>query len=324
MAQSSDFRLTFTDADGKRDVDSDTAQKQFVLTYPKWSGLLCYTGIARHYEHDTATWLENLLVHSPDERRNPEDIVRLLKREGNWLRAIAPEDRRTTFTMIAYDKNSIPRIWVISNFERPDQPQKEKGEDNLFCTRIRAGHPRNVITGWPKAVLPEQRQALLDLISRNPDRDDLSDAVAITNRDAAPRAKRSANDAEEVSKECVVATLSPDGSGQIVVYGDLPKEFLPCIIQCGKNVPALGQMKENAKGKMLDSVSWPAKKYLSIGVMGAVCMRVRYPVGFKWPDDPNAPPRFQAPVEFTMEPNDQAPPGSKPTKVEWFHREGLP
>lgn len=36
------------DGHGKRIIDSSTAQKQFVLQYPKWSGLLCYTGIAKY------------------------------------------------------------------------------------------------------------------------------------------------------------------------------------------------------------------------------------------------------------------------------------
>jgi hypothetical protein len=125
MAQSSDFRLTYV-IGGKRFIESHTAQKQFVLHYPRWSGLVCYTGIAKYrapgFSHDTAGWLQRLLEHPPDRQRSPEDVVDLLMREGNvWLRRIPPEDRCHTFTMIAYDEKDIPRIWVIFNYERLGQ-----------------------------------------------------------------------------------------------------------------------------------------------------------------------------------------------------------
>jgi hypothetical protein len=41
IVQTSDFRLTT----GRRPVN-ETAQKQVVLKYRHWTGLLCYTGIA--------------------------------------------------------------------------------------------------------------------------------------------------------------------------------------------------------------------------------------------------------------------------------------
>jgi hypothetical protein len=69
MAQSSDFRLTYKKNDGTTGFKSHTAQKQFVLHYPEWSGLLCYTGIANYNQHDTVTWLQQVLVHPPDEQR---------------------------------------------------------------------------------------------------------------------------------------------------------------------------------------------------------------------------------------------------------------
>jgi hypothetical protein len=329
MAQSSDFRTTSADTKGKRIVESRTAQKQFVLHYPKWSGLLCYTGVATAkgpgFSHDTAVWLERLLEHSPTQRRSPEDVVGLVISEGStWLRRVPAEDRCTTFTMIAYDEKSIPRVWVISNFERPGQPRKWVGEDDLFLTSFRVRHPKIIVTGWAPAVLTDQEESLLDILAFMPDQDKLSDAVAMINRDAAERAKRSDDDEEEVSKECVVATLSPDGSGQILVYGDLPDEFVPCVILGGKSLDLAAPLKQQGStGRMLDSISWPDRKQtLSAGVQSAVVIRFRDPWGFKWPDDPNATPRPKVPVTITTQPNDQSRPGSTPTTVEWLHREG--
>jgi hypothetical protein len=43
IVQTSDFRLTI----GPGTPPEETAQKQVVLKYRNWTGLLCYTGIAR-------------------------------------------------------------------------------------------------------------------------------------------------------------------------------------------------------------------------------------------------------------------------------------
>jgi hypothetical protein len=100
ISQSSDFRLSHVDNNGKRIIDSSTAQKQFVLHYPKWSGLLCYTGIAKYrapgFSHDTATWLQRVLEHPPGQQRSPEDVVSVVMGEGNtWLRRIPPKTAAT-------------------------------------------------------------------------------------------------------------------------------------------------------------------------------------------------------------------------------------
>jgi hypothetical protein len=103
MTQSSDFRLTSI-RNGKRVIESHTAQKQFILHYPRWSGLVCYTGIAayddgRGFRHDTAAWLQKVLEHPPDQQRSPEDVVGVLMKEGNvWLRRIPADQRFHTFT----------------------------------------------------------------------------------------------------------------------------------------------------------------------------------------------------------------------------------
>ena len=172
MAQSSDFRLTHEEIDrttGNKQVviDCETSQKQVVLHYLGWSGLVCYTGVAQYGTHDTAAWLEKILVHDDGERSQGE-VVDLLIREGSkWLRKIPAKDRRHTFTMITYEKTN-PHVYVISNFERPDQPQLSTPADALFCTRIRPRRPRCIVTGRASAVSEEQREALRDLLAHVP------------------------------------------------------------------------------------------------------------------------------------------------------------
>lgn len=330
MSQTSDFRTTHRNSKNNSVVvESHTAQKQFVLLYPTWSGLLCYTGVAAARgtgfaaPHDTAVWLEKLLEHPYERPQSPRDIASLIMSEGDtWLPKVPEKDRRTTFTMIAYE-GTIPRLWMISNFERPGQPPQPVGEDKLFLTTFKVRKPKCIVTGWTPAVSAEQHKSLLDLIAFKPDPDKLADAVAIVNRDAAPTAKESPSDEAGVSEECVVATLSPDGSGQILVYGDLPNEFIPRVVISGTRLDLSAFLQQQGSaGRQLDSISWPDRtQTLAAGVHTAPCIRVRDPWGFKWPDDPNAGPPRKMPVEITMAPADDAPPGAKPVAVTWMHRE---
>lgn len=300
MIQSSDFRLTSI-RNGKRVIESHTAQKQFILHYPKWSGLVCYTGIAtyddgRGFRHDTATWLQSMLEHPPDQQRSPEDVVRVLREANTWLRRIRADQRFHTFTMLAYDKKGVPRVWVLSTFERPGQPPKTVGEDDLLCTRTRVSGPQCIVTGWAPAVSKAQKDAILDELAHAPDRDDMSAAVAIVNREA------SANAADTVSPECIVAALSPDGSGQVTVYGSLPKEFLPSVILRGVSLPIANVLKQQGlTDQMLDAVSWPPRSQ-TLGGNTAVAQSFRPISGYKWPDDPTATPRKKVPVKVDFKP----------------------
>jgi hypothetical protein len=309
MAQSSDFRLTHLD-NGNTIIDSHTAQKQFVLQYPKWSGLLCFTGIAEYrvpgFSLDTAAWLQQALEHPPDQLRSPKDVVDVLMREGNpLLRRIPPKDRRLTLTMIAYDAKGIPRIWVISNYERPGQTFNTVGADDVFLTQLRARGPRCIVTGWAPAVSADQQAALLDLLASVPERTALSDAIAFTNRES------SANAQDTVSRECSVATLAPDGSGQMLVYGELPQEFIPGVIIQGTSLPLVDILKQQGQlNKMLDGMAWPDRRQvLAHNNMIPVSMTFRDIKGYKWPDDPDAPPRESVPVGYV--------------NLKWPHRDEL-
>src|SRR3972149_2453022 len=95
MLQSSDFRLTRS---GTAMPVSDAAQKQVVLHYRKWSGLVCYTGVAKWDTHDTAEWLGQVLTHERGER-TPAEIITKLVAEGNkWLSAVPTPSRRQPVT----------------------------------------------------------------------------------------------------------------------------------------------------------------------------------------------------------------------------------
>ncbi len=273
MAQSSDFRLTNSGA-----TVSETSQKQVVLQYMGWSGLVCYTGVARYRSHDTAAWLAGVLTHDPGQR-SPEEVATRLAEEGTvWLRQISARHRRHTFTMIVY-KGGRPTVFVISNFERPNGAQLASPADTLFWTRVRPRGPRCIVTGWSSAVLDPQREALERLLASAPTPERLREAVAAASRDSSVRAKGT------VGESCVVAHLCPDGSGEAQVFGNLGEEFLPTMITNGRNVASLIPIVTDQAGSpgphRLVGATWSANGAATV-MLGAY-RALSDQVGSGWP-----------------------------------------
>jgi hypothetical protein len=292
MAQSSDFRLTHKKADGTTGIFDSAAQKQFVLHYPEWSGLLCYTGIAKHNQHDTAEWLQQVLVHPFGEPRGPRDVADIVASQASTsLRDIPKNVRWLTFTLIAYDKRERPHVWVISNYQSIDGPDLSEPADKFSISHDGPrGDIRCIVTGWDRAVMPDQKAELADLLRRKPQPETLSDAIGLVNRDAS----MSPESEHTISKECVVATLLPDGSGQVLVYGNLPKQFIPSFIMNGvEPASAVPAAKEAVgPGRMLSVVRWAERKLTLEHAhrTSAVLMHFRPISGYKWPDEPGATP----------------------------------
>jgi hypothetical protein len=255
MGMSSDFRLT------RNGVPvSDCAPKQAVMHNTGWSGLLCYNGVAAYDSHDTAEWLEQTLQHEWGAQRSPEQIGDLLAREGSiWLSKIPAKHRRHTFTLMTYEDGN-PFVRVISNYERPGQPNLSTPEDVLFHRRIKPRGPRCIVTGQAQAVSEQRRAQLQDVLAQQPPAPEvLRDAIAEANREAAPLAQKNT-----VSEACVVAYMSSDGSGQMNVYGDVKGEFMPPLILSGQ--PLADQLRgimAQAGATVPQSVGgigWPANR----------------------------------------------------------------
>ncbi|MFG2785808.1 hypothetical protein ACGFY7_49330 [Streptomyces prunicolor] len=277
MAQSSDFRLT-TQAGV---AVSESAQKQVVIQYRNWSGLLCYTGVAKWKSHDTATWLGTALTHKLGER-SPNDVIGQILDEGSsWLGSVPLTHRRHTFTMITYER-AKPNVYVISNFERPNGKSLTTPADSLFCTRVRPRGPRCIVTGYSPAVSQQQSNALKDLLATGPEPEMLRDAVALASRESSSRARGT------VGEQCVVAHLCPDGSGEAHVYGNLSAEFLPAMIKSGLNLlpdvqTALGQAGVVGPQRLV-GVTWTASEK-DVSVMLPAFRSLPNQTGSGWPGE---------------------------------------
>jgi hypothetical protein len=108
--QSSDFRLT---ASGTDKALSDCAQKQFVLHYGEWSGLLCYTGVAKWGGHDTAQWLTTLLTNAKGAQTPGQVLDRIKVAGDRWIRWVPARHQRHTFTLATYEAGHA-RITIAS------------------------------------------------------------------------------------------------------------------------------------------------------------------------------------------------------------------
>lgn len=160
--------------------------------------------------------------------------------------------------MITYEGGN-PFVYVISNYERPGELNLPTPADALFHRRIKPRRPRCIVTGQAQAVSEQRRKALEEVLAQMPPSPhNLREAIAEANREAAAKAQGT------VSEGSVVAFLSPDGSGQMNVYGDRKGELLPPLMLSGQPLAdqlqgALAQMGATGP-QSLDGVGWPANR----------------------------------------------------------------
>lgn len=281
MVQSSDFRLTRADAD---DPISETAQKQVVLRYRNWSGLICYTGVASHGSHDTATWLGEVLTHEFGER-SPEQVIKQIADSGSqWLRQVPLKNRNHTFTMITYE-SGIPHIYLLSNYQLLGRDDLLRPASTLKLSHARVRQPKCVVTGSSRTVTRHQREHLEQLLASNLSPETLREDVAVTSREAASRSEN------RVGESCIVSHLMPDGSGEAQVFGNLQAEFLPAMISHGVNMATVftPKLKSQIPGSSrLVAATWTTGGGQIAAMLGAY-RDLSKQIGSGWPNERDKP-----------------------------------
>ncbi|MDH6137985.1 hypothetical protein P3T37_007428 [Kitasatospora sp. MAA4] len=272
IVQTSDFRLT-----AGREIRSHTAQKQTVLQYRDWSGLVCYTGIAQWGDHDTAAWLDQVLSH-PAGQRSPQDIADTLARKGRaWLRRIPEEHRVHAFTLAAFEQGR-PTVYLVSNVMRPDGSWKPARPAAFSCYRLQPEQPWCLVTGYASAVDSGQKASLEALMEAGTSPAGLRRLAAEASRAAAGRAENT------VSEECVAAHLTPGGAGESEVFGNLPARFLPSGIINGRLVAPRLVVDEGDGSRRLVGAEWHAEPGGAVLVMTGGYRRLDQQQGAGWRD----------------------------------------
>jgi len=264
MLQSSDMRLTRNDL-----PVSEVAQKLVVLHYKNWSGLLCYSGIAKLTDHDTEQWLSHILTHAPEER-TVKDVLNLLVQQGNqWIAKVPPSIRRHTFTLAAYIDGK-PQLHTISNFHWTGGRQFPQQLAKFRIDSTKPKRPKCIVTGSGKDVIKPEQQRHLEIalasttILSQKNLEQIRHVVAETSLSISrnPQAKNT------VGEACIVAHLLPDGSGEAQVFGNTVSEFMPTLITHGHNMKenlpeVLQQVPDNQKPHRLVGVTWTSNREIS-------------------------------------------------------------
>ncbi|SEH00491.1 hypothetical protein SAMN05444920_116226 [Nonomuraea solani] len=248
--QTSDFRLTRGDTGA---IVSSSAQKQVVLHYTGWSGLLCYTGLASWGSHDTAKWLGRILEHLPGQR-SMRDVVERVRDEGNiWLKTVPAEHRWHTFTLMAYE-GPVPHLYAISSFQSLQGADLAAPREYFFISHARVRGIKHFVTGQSMHVEDDEVRNLKDEVARRRDPVIIREAAAELNRRVANKA------GDVVSESCIASHMLPDGSGEAQVFGDLNDKFIPSMIIKGMNVApyapkALREAGESSRARLV-GVTW--------------------------------------------------------------------
>lgn len=253
-------------------------QKLFVLAYERWTGLLCYTGVARNGNHNTANWLTRTLTH-PLGERSPDSVLNALVSDGNtWLRRIPEASRFHTFTLAAFLKGR-PRISAVSNFQWVGGEQFSQPLGTFRVSHLETRLSRVALSGVSFAVTDQEKLRLENAVSRLAPKD-LRYAVAMTNRRAAERDLR-------ISESCAVAHLHPNGAGEVEVFGNMATSFVPTLIVRGVNmaeyVPkGLADAGETEPHRLV-SAGWPPNGFVTamLGAFRALSAQT----GDGWPTD---------------------------------------
>ena len=249
IVQTSDFRLTT----GPNRPPEETAQKQVILKYRDWTGLLCYTGISRWFSHDTAQWLTRILTHGPGEQRSPQEVITVLVNEGGWLGRVHPDQRKHTFTLALF-ANKLPWVCMVSNYQRAGQDDLPQALDHFIVTCHRPRPSRVYPTGWTQVVDDRDRKELLEQLNSERDPHALRRSAANVSRRCAGKSQ------QMVGENCVVAHLLPDGSGEVQVFGNPEEAFVPTMIVNGENVakfaPIVFQEAGATTPQRLVGVTW--------------------------------------------------------------------
>lgn len=276
LVQSSDFRLTKL---GTLTPLSDTAQKQFVLHYLEWSGLLCYTGIAEFGRHSTADWLSNLLEHEHGERSRDE-VIRTIVTEGNrWLGKVPLLDRFHTFTLATFE-GKAPLVTLISTFERGGGPVPDNPGRKLMVTHLKPRGPRTIVTGQSPLVTDRPRAELERALARKTDPLHLRLKVALASRSTSGPSNGT------VGEACIVSHMLPDGSGEAQVFGNTTASFVPSLIVAGNDLARTVPHAVNQAGTTgphrLVGATW--NRNGEMGVMLGAYREIAKQTGDGWPD----------------------------------------
>jgi Flp pilus assembly protein TadD len=211
--QSADYRLL--DLQTGKTYDFQT-QKIIPVNCFRWSATVCFSGVGRTHDLDVSVWLNNCLrsvgMNEPFDRLLDE-----IMRANEWLSAVSPPHNKHSFSIGAFI-GSEPVFALISNFEQLSGPVLPTASPQLSKYVMRVNRARTFVSGQRQAVTRHERKRLSNLAVREPEPQEMYNALFELNREVATRRTTL------VSPACFTThlRLTGDGGGQAHGIGDRP------------------------------------------------------------------------------------------------------
>ena len=213
------------------DVVSDASPKQVTITCFHWSALIAYCGVGQGADgKDTADALASWLKVPDLVQRKLDEVIDLIRVEGDTWLASMPGKRRHTFVM-GVMKRSAVQIVLISNDEHFSGRREKDPKDHLFVTTSpHVSKPIAQVTGIPNAV--EHRDVLV-LEAAVKGRKDSPLQIRSRLAKVHAQAARRLQAQRGISASCMTYSLLPDGTGEGEKHGEVQGAFTPHRIRCG-------------------------------------------------------------------------------------------
>lgn len=237
---SGDFRLS--SASGPLPDDLNT-QKLVPVAKSGWMALVSFAGIGRTPSGmDVGEWLvaeTDAIAHDA----GIDELERRLINADAWLAPLGPA-RHHIFSVVGFN-GPQPFAMVVSNFH-DDHGQPLTTVKNMQSHFV-SEQTTVLVRGWEPAVMPNEADALRELLQNGVDPRQLQIHMAAVNEAAAGRSST-------ISRECVTGHLLSDGTGELAPRGisDAAEYMPPFVRRSFHNQGVSGFLcKPDAQGRPL-------------------------------------------------------------------------
>jgi hypothetical protein len=209
--QSSDYRLT--DLSAGKPVEDSVGAKQVSFGGMDFAAQLSFTGVAAV----GGVRIRDLIsktVASATKASEIEGVVNRLVASGTTAVKGLPQEKRFLTMLLAVTQESrLPRLFLMSNADQPDNRRLLKLLDVLEPYEIVALSPRTLICRFTEAVSVADRKFLRQLSQSDQPAREIQAALGEINKRAAAKSK------DWISAECMVSSLLADGTRGAQIVG---------------------------------------------------------------------------------------------------------
>ena len=214
--QSSDYRLTNVTTQPPTPIEDALGSKQLDFSFGAWSAHISFTGIAQAGGRKTRDWIYETLSRAPQSSDVSTVMDDLATSASNELRSVSDPVRKLTIVVSTWEASGTPRLFIISNFERPDGLPLTETLDDFQVYEIVSHKPQVFIFRFGSAVSVADRKLLENLARGNRAPADIRPVLARINA-------RSARQSDGwISEGCLVTSLLTGGKATWENFGRTP------------------------------------------------------------------------------------------------------